>query len=87
MFSNGDSYENNVFTNNGAGVAVMYTKNVRMINNRFEDNWGPNSTATVEDITDSYMHGNTLTRNTTAFIWKVLQNKNSCEQFTVTDGQ
>jgi len=67
MFSNGDSYENNVFTNNGAGVAVMYTKNVRMINNRFEDNWGPNSYGLLlKDITDSYMQGNTLTRNTTA---------------------
>ena len=67
MFSNGDSYENNVFTNNGAGVAVMYTKNVRMVNNRFEDNWGPNSYGLLlKDITDSYMLGNTLTRNTTA---------------------
>ena len=40
MFSNDDAYITNVFKNNGAGVAVMFTKHVTMINNTFEENWG-----------------------------------------------
>ena len=34
------TYLGNTFRNNGAGVAVMYSKNVRMENNHFEENWG-----------------------------------------------
>jgi nitrous oxidase accessory protein len=65
MFSNDCSYENNVFSQNGAGVAVMYTKHVKMINNRFENNWGANSYGLLlKDITDSYIYGNRFTANT-----------------------
>ena len=35
MFSNDDAYITNLFRNNGAGVAVMFTKNVKMFNNTF----------------------------------------------------
>ena len=35
MFSNHDSYEANIFENNGAGVAVMFSKWIRMEKNRF----------------------------------------------------
>jgi nitrous oxidase accessory protein len=67
MFSHYDSYRYNTFSNNGAGVAVMYTKHVDMKGNRFEDNWGPNSYGLLlKDISDSYMFGNTFNRNTTA---------------------
>ena len=66
MFSNGDSYEYNVFSNNGAGVAVMYTKNVRMIGNRFENNWGPNSYGLLlKEIDNAYIYKNTFFKNTT----------------------
>ncbi|MCC7159536.1 MAG: nitrous oxide reductase family maturation protein NosD [Ignavibacteria bacterium] len=65
MFSNGCDYENNVFTENGAGVAVMYTKNVKMINNRFENNWGANSYGLLlKDISDSFIYRNTFAGNT-----------------------
>lgn len=40
MFSDNDTYTNNTFTNNGTGVAVMYSKGVHMFHNRFENNWG-----------------------------------------------
>ncbi len=40
MFSNDDAYISNVFKNNGAGVAVMFTQRVKMFNNYFEENWG-----------------------------------------------
>lgn len=67
MFSNGDDYENNVFSSNGAGVAVMYTKNVKMINNRFENNWGPNAYGLLlKDISDSRIENNIFTNNTAA---------------------
>lgn len=65
MFSNGDIYENNYFSNNGAGVAVMYTKDVKMIHNRFEDNWGANAYGLLlKDISKSRIENNTFRRNT-----------------------
>lgn len=66
MFSHYDSYEYNTFSNNGAGVAVMYTKQVTMIGNRFEDNWGPNSYGLLlKDISNSTIHKNLFIKNTT----------------------
>jgi nitrous oxidase accessory protein len=65
MFSNGDTYEKNYFSNNGAGVAVMYTKDVKMIENRFEDNWGANAYGLLlKDISYSTIEGNTFRKNT-----------------------
>lgn len=40
MFSNNDSYEQNTFRNNGAGVAVMFSKKINMWENHFVHNWG-----------------------------------------------
>ncbi|MEI2740220.1 MAG: nitrous oxide reductase family maturation protein NosD [Chitinophagaceae bacterium] len=65
MFSNDDTYLNNTFRNNGAGVAVMYSKNVRMEKNHFEQNWGPSAYGILlKDISDSYILHNTFLRNT-----------------------
>lgn len=65
MFSDKDNYINNIFSNNGTGVAVMYTKNVRMEGNTFEKNWGSASYGILlKDITDSYMLNNKFTDNT-----------------------
>ncbi len=65
MFSNDDSYLNNIFRNNGAGVAVMYSKKVTMQNNRFEQNWGPSSYGILlKDISDSHIEHNTFIKNT-----------------------
>jgi nitrous oxidase accessory protein len=67
MFSHYDSYEYNTFSNNGAGVAVMYTKHVTMVGNRFEDNWGPNSYGLLlKDISNSTIYKNVFIKNTTA---------------------
>jgi nitrous oxidase accessory protein len=67
MFSNDDSYQGNTFHNNGAGVAVMYSKKVRMENNHFELNWGPSAYGILlKDITDSYIIRNTFFKNTVA---------------------
>ncbi len=67
MFSHQNSYESNIFKNNGAGVAVMYTRFVIMKNNRFEQNWGPASYGLLlKDITDSEVLNNEFTGNTSA---------------------
>ena len=65
MFSHSDTYITNVFRNNGAGVAVMYSKNVKMFNNTFEENWGDSAYGLLlKDISDSYIYGNTFAKNT-----------------------
>ncbi len=65
MFSHNDSYVGNVFRNNGAGVAVMFTKHVTMLNNVFEENWGDAAYGLLlKEISDSHISGNTFIRNT-----------------------
>lgn len=65
MFSDSCSYHHNVFETNGAGVAVMYTKNVEMKYNSFKNNWGPSSYGLLlKDISDSYIGQNSFLRNT-----------------------
>jgi len=65
MFSNDDNYQNNTFRNNGAGVAVMYSKRVRMEKNHFEENWGASAYGILlKDITDSHIQNNTFFKNT-----------------------
>jgi len=65
MFSNDDTYQDNIFQNNGAGVAVMYSKNVKMMDNHFEKNWGPSAYGLLlKDISDSYIDHNTFLQNT-----------------------
>lgn len=65
MFSNDDAYISNVFEKNGAGVAVMFTKNVKMFNNAFEENWGDAAYGLfLKEISDSYIIGNKFSKNT-----------------------
>lgn len=65
MFSNNDVYTSNVFKNNGAGVAVMFTKGVKMYNNIFEENWGDAAYGLLlKEISDSHIEGNKFIKNT-----------------------
>jgi nitrous oxidase accessory protein len=67
MTSHFNTYIADTFRNNGAGVAVMYTHNVRMLNNVFEMNTGDASYGLLlKEITDSYIHGNKFIKNTAA---------------------
>ena len=67
MFSHQCEYWDNVFARNGAGVAVMYTKGVTMVGNRFENNWGPAAFGLLlKDITDSRVEDNVFHSNSTA---------------------
>jgi nitrous oxidase accessory protein len=69
LYSNDCRYTNNVFADNGSGVAVMYTKNVTMIGNRFERNWGGASYGLLlKEITDSRLEGNVFEKNTTGLL-------------------
>lgn len=66
MFSDKCVYSSNQFQNNGAGVAVMYSKNVQMFENIFNDNWGPASYGLLlKDISESLIERNSFQRNTT----------------------
>ncbi len=65
MFSNDDEYVENTFQNNGSGVAIMYTKGVTMVGNRFEGNQGAASYGLLlKDIGDSRIEQCQFARNT-----------------------
>ena len=65
MFSQNDSYVTNIFRENGAGVAVMYSHGVKMFNNFFQENWGDAAYGILlKEISDSYMQGNSFDKNT-----------------------
>lgn len=67
MFSNDDAYINNYFENNGAGVAVMYTKNVTMYGNTFAESIGDAAYGILlKEISDAEMIGNRFYNNTSA---------------------
>jgi len=67
MFSNNDTYMENVFAENGAGVAVMYSHHVLMHGNSFQLNWGPNSYGLLlKEISDAHIMNNKFERNTAA---------------------
>ena len=64
MFSHNNRYTGNQFVNNGAGVAVMYTTGVKMINNTFERNWGSSAFGLLlKDIRDSEVRDNRFIGN------------------------
>jgi nitrous oxidase accessory protein len=65
MRSDSCAYERNRFEANGAGVAVMYSRAVRMVGNRFEANWGNAAYGLLlKDISDGAIRDNRFTRNT-----------------------
>ncbi len=65
MFSHQDSYTKNTFRENGAGVAVMYTRGVTMYDNTFVQNWGDASYGLLlKEITDSKIEHNRFIKNT-----------------------
>ena len=65
MFSDDCIYHHNRFENNGAGVAVMYSKRVKMKQNSFIHNWGSSSYGLLlKELTDSEIVQNSFIRNT-----------------------
>lgn len=69
MFSHDDEYEGNTFVNNGAGVAVMYSKRVKMHSNTFKLNWGASAYGLLlKDISDSMVKNNRFIKNSAAVV-------------------
>ena len=69
MYSDDCRYVANAFRRNGSGVAVMYTKHVTMIDNRFEDNWGSASYGLLlKEILEPELRGNRFDRNTVGLL-------------------
>lgn len=67
MFSNHDEYRNNVFKDNAAGVAVMYSRFIRMADNNFSDNWSEIAHGILlKEISDSEIRLNVFESNTVA---------------------
>lgn len=67
MFSNDDIYTNNTFENNGAGVAVMFSKRIKMFNNTFKKNWGTAAFGILlKEINDAEIKDNIFEENTVA---------------------
>ncbi len=65
MFSNDNQYLNNEFQNNGAGVAVMFSKRIQMRENLFTKNWGGASYGLLlKEISDGEISGNRFVDNT-----------------------
>lgn len=80
MFSNHDEYHGNTFTNNGAGVAVMFSKFVDMRNNKFLENWGTASYGLLlKEIYDAKIESNIFEQNTIGI------NVEGCTRVTYTD--
>ncbi len=69
MFSDSSAYTNNHFQANGAGVAVMYGRDVLMVGNRFEHNWGSAAYGVLlKEITDSRIEDNVFDQNTIGLV-------------------
>ncbi|MCY7330525.1 MAG: nitrous oxide reductase family maturation protein NosD [Saprospiraceae bacterium] len=67
MFSHHDYYHHNRFHHNGAGVAVMYSRQVEMMENTFGYNWGGSAYGILlKDISDSHIWKNTFEHNSAA---------------------
>jgi nitrous oxidase accessory protein len=65
MFSNNDEYIDNTFEDNGAGVAVMFSKFILMKKNKFIQNWGTASYGLLlKEIYDGEVVNNTFKENT-----------------------
>ena len=67
MFADHNKYLDNTFDNNGAGVAVMYSKFIEMHHNLFRKNWGSASYGLLlKEINDAELKNNIFEDNTIA---------------------
>lgn len=67
MFSNHDIVTNCSYTHNGAGVAIMFSKFMKMSHNLFSDNWGSAAYGVLlKEVNDTEISFNIFKNNTTA---------------------
>lgn len=80
MFSDSCTYVKNLFENNGAGVAVMYTRYVTMKENKFIHNWGAASFGVLlKDLNDCLIEKNFFFKNTNGLYFE------GCNRITVKE--
>lgn len=82
MFSSHNKYIKNRFLHNGAGVAVMYSRDIEMHHNVFSKNWGTAAYGILmKDITDSRVIQNQFDQNTISIYMegsnRILMERNS----------
>ena len=66
MSAHRSRYHKNRFTSNGAGVAIMYSREVQMTDNVFEMSWGSAAYGLlIKDVMDSAILRNVLRKNST----------------------
>jgi nitrous oxidase accessory protein len=69
MYSDDCRYIANTFRANGAGVAVMYTKRVTMLDNAFVNNWGSAAYGLLlKEVYDVRLEGNRFDHNTVGLV-------------------
>jgi nitrous oxidase accessory protein len=69
MFSHRDAYADNLFENNGAGVAVMFSHHIDMHHNRFLSNRGGSAYGLLlKEINDGGIKDNVFSDNTTGLM-------------------
>lgn len=69
MYSDSCDYQRNTFRHNGAGVAVMYSHHVLMVENRFQGNRGSSAYGLLlKEIADSHLQRNVFFDNTAALV-------------------
>jgi len=67
MFSDNNEYLDNLFESNGAGVAVMFSKNIKMYRNIFKKSWGNAAYGLLlKEINDAELKNNIFENNTVA---------------------
>lgn len=67
MFSDHNEYLDNTFESNGAGVAVMFSKHIKMYRNYFTKSWGSASYGLLlKEINDAELKHNVFENNTIA---------------------
>lgn len=69
MYADSSSYRSNEFSENGSGVAVMFSHDVVMEENRFSENLGPSSYGLLlKEISDVQLRHNRFDRNSTGVL-------------------
>lgn len=85
MFSSKTQYHKNIFTENGAGVAVMYSRQIKMYDNKFIGNTGPAAYGLLlKEIQESEIFNNEFKKNTVA-IYMEGSNRSSFQKNEISD--
>lgn len=66
MFCNNNTVKENEYVNNGAGIAIMFSKEMDAHHNVFSDNWGTTAYGMLlKEVYDARLSHNTFRQNTT----------------------